>query len=127
MSEGNNMGRGKHKKIVSSKLRGFVTNTMKKLSPSLSQSSSSSNYSSGTSYPIAHFVNCDRFSIRHKNFLAAITSETEPQSFRKAMCDSGWRQAMQNEIRALEKNGTWSTKTLPHGQRALGSKWVYKC
>lgn len=33
---------------------------------------------------------------------------------------------MQQEIEALEKNGTWSLTTLPPRKKALGCKWVYR-
>ena len=33
---------------------------------------------------------------------------------------------MQDEIQALEKNGTWTMEELPLGKRALGSQWVYR-
>lgn len=33
---------------------------------------------------------------------------------------------MQQEIRALEKNDTWTLTDLPNGERAIESKWVYK-
>ncbi|CAH9096427.1 unnamed protein product [Cuscuta europaea] len=62
---------------------------------------------------------------RHK-FLAAVTSGREPRTFREAMSDPGWRQAMQTEIKALEDNGTWELTALPSGKKALGSRWVYK-
>lgn len=45
---------------------------------------------------------------------------------KEAVKDSGGRKAMQNEIEALEKIGTWTMETLPHGKRAFGSRWVYK-
>lgn len=50
----------------------------------------------------------------------------EPQSFKEAIHDAGWRSAMQKEISALEDNGTWAMEYLPPGKRALGSRWVYK-
>lgn len=120
------LGRGKRTKVPSVKLRDFVTTTVRKLSPSHTPSSSTSHHSSGMPYPIAHFVNCDRFSMGHRNFLVAVTAGTEPQSFKEAMKDPGWRVAMQKEIRALEENWTWSMETLPSGKHALGSRWVYK-
>lgn len=125
-SSNNEFGRGMRTKFPSVKLKDFVTNTVRKLSPSPSQSSSASHQSSGISYPIAHYVNCDRFSMGHRKFLAAVTAGTEPHSFKQAMKDPGWREAMQKEIKALEDNGTWSIETLPPGKRALGSRWVYK-
>nr|GFA65509.1 hypothetical protein [Tanacetum cinerariifolium] len=33
---------------------------------------------------------------------------------------------MQQEIKALEKNGTWTLEELPEGKRPIDSKWVYK-
>nr|GEY63693.1 reverse transcriptase [Tanacetum cinerariifolium] len=36
------------------------------------------------------------------------------------------RQAMEEEIKSIEKNDTWELTTLPKGQKAIGVKWVYK-
>nr|GEY56947.1 retrovirus-related Pol polyprotein from transposon TNT 1-94 [Tanacetum cinerariifolium] len=36
------------------------------------------------------------------------------------------REAIKNEIKALERNGTWTLEVLPKGKRAIDSKWVYK-
>ncbi|GLT90367.1 hypothetical protein SLE2022_083040 [Rubroshorea leprosula] len=33
---------------------------------------------------------------------------------------------MDEEIKAIQKNGTWELVTLPEGQKAIGVKWVYK-
>lgn len=42
-------------------------------------------------------MNCDKFSVAHRAFLAAITSGREPTTFREAMLDSNWQIAMQEE------------------------------
>ncbi|GKC53785.1 retrovirus-related pol polyprotein from transposon TNT 1-94 [Tanacetum coccineum] len=47
-------------------------------------------------------------------------------SVSKAAQDARWREAMQKEVKALEKNGTWTLEYLPEGKRAIDSKWVYK-
>lgn len=123
----NHMGRGLREKVPSIRLRDYVTNTVITQSPSaLSPVSPSPSVSSGAPFPITHYINCANFSVRHRNFLAAVTTGCEPKSFKEAMTDVGWRQAMQTEIRALEDNGTWSMEKLPPGKRALGSRWVYK-
>ncbi|KAJ3684366.1 hypothetical protein LUZ61_013530 [Rhynchospora tenuis] len=81
---------------------------------------------SGTPYPIAHYVNCDKFSAAHRQFLAAVTAKKEPEHFGEAMKDSNWRKAMQTEIEALEHNNTWSIEDLPSNKKAIGCKWVYR-
>jgi hypothetical protein len=36
------------------------------------------------------------------------------------------RQAMIDELKSIEDNGTWELTSLPAGQQAIGLKWVYK-
>jgi len=48
----------------------------------------------GMPYPIAHYASCDQFSIRRRNFLAAITLGCEPATFSEAINDQKWRDAM---------------------------------
>ncbi|KAJ3704232.1 hypothetical protein LUZ61_007937 [Rhynchospora tenuis] len=81
---------------------------------------------SGTAYPIARYVNCNRFSESHKGFLAAVTKEKEPEHYGEAVKSKHWRDAMQSEIDALERNGTWSLEDLPANKTAIGCKWVYR-
>lgn len=50
----------------------------------------------------------------------------EPVNYVQAAKDSAWRQAMINEINAIEKNQTWKLVELPAGQKPIGLKWVYK-
>lgn len=117
------MGRGHRNKMPSTRLQDFVTNTICKLSPSTS-SSPPSTPSSGTPYPISHYVDCHNFSVQYRHFLAAIIAGIEPQTYTEAMKDERWRHAMQHEIQALENNGTWTVESLPLGKKAIGCKWV---
>lgn len=116
----------KRKRFPLTKLRRYVTNTIQIVSLSSSPSSSTLIQYKGISYSIAHFVNCDRFFVGHRNFLVAISTGVEPRSFKEAMQDPGWREEMHKEIKALEENDIWSMKTLPRGKKALGSRWVNK-
>ena len=81
---------------------------------------------SGIAHPISHYVSYNKFSPSHTAYLAAITSNDEPTSFSQAVKNPQWREAMANEIAALEANNTWTLETLPPGKRPISSKWVYK-
>ena len=58
-----------------------------------------------------------------------LIDEGEPESFDEALQveDSiKWEQAMDDDMRSLEKNDTWVLTELPAGKRALMNKWVFK-
>ena len=99
-----NMGLGFRTKYPSVKLRDHVTQTIFASSPSLP--APVADHSSGTSYPFTHYIHCDNFSINYRKFIAAIVSNNDPKSFKKAMKYDGWRQSMKEEIRVLKNNVT---------------------
>ena len=123
-ADNTHLGRGLRARTPSVLLRDYVTNSVIVKSPS--SPSSAPLHSSGKSYPIAHYINCQSFSENYRKFIANVTSITEPKSFKEAMQDASWRKSMNDEIRALEDNGTWTMELLPPGKRALGSQWVYR-
>lgn len=57
---------------------------------------------------------------------AVLSSNEDPATFEEAVKKSVWRQAMDFEIQAIEKNETWELTTLPAGAKKIGVKWVYK-
>jgi len=50
----------------------------------------------------------------------------EPQHYREAVSDPGWREAMEKEIQALNANNTWKIVSLPPGKKPIDCKWVYQ-
>ena len=44
---------------------------------------------------------------------------------KKAKHDPKWREAMLEELRALEKNKTWDLVKLPPGKKAVSCKWIF--
>ena len=67
-----------------------------------------------------------RYSPSHAAFLSVISNHHEPSTFQEANLHTKWRQAMDEELRALNNNHTWSLVQLPCGNKAVGSRWVYK-
>lgn len=74
------MGRGMRNKVLNTRLKDFVTHTIQKVKSS--KSSSTQEHASGTPYPITYFISCERFSIRHRNFVAAVTAGKAPKFFK---------------------------------------------
>jgi hypothetical protein len=68
----------------------------------------------------------DKFSPGHRVFLASISQEREPLIYAEAEKNHKWREAMKDEIQALQNNKTWIVTDLPPGKKALGCKWIYK-
>ena len=51
-----------------------------------------------------------------------------PQTYREAIMSNKskqWKTAMDDEVKSLEENETFSLTQLPPGKRAVGGKWVY--
>ena len=58
--------------------------------------------------------------------LFCLFADCEPVNFQEAAQDGKWRNAMDDEIKAIEKNDTWELAALPKGHKPIGVKWVYK-
>ncbi|KAJ7961115.1 Retrovirus-related Pol polyprotein from transposon TNT 1-94 [Quillaja saponaria] len=52
--------------------------------------------------------------------------DSEPLFFEQAENDKKWRQTVDEEIIAIEKNDTWELVNLPKDHKAIGVKWVCK-
>ena len=50
----------------------------------------------------------------------------EPFTFKEAVKEDCWRNAMQEEIYVIERNNTYELTTLPPGQKTIGVKWEHK-
>ena len=55
-----------------------------------------------------------------------VVSAKEPASLAQAKQEACWRRAMEEELRSIEENRTWTLTELPQGGRAIGLKWVFK-
>jgi hypothetical protein len=66
-----------------------------------------------------------RYSLKKKGFHVS-TESAKPSHYSEASQDARWRDAMDAEFSALQKNETWTLVPRQDGQNVIGSKWVYK-
>ncbi|GJZ41244.1 putative ribonuclease H-like domain-containing protein [Tanacetum coccineum] len=57
---------------------------------------------------------------------ACFLSQIEPTSIAKALSDSSWVEAMQEELLQFKLQQVWILVDLPNGKKAIGTKWVFK-
>lgn len=50
----------------------------------------------------------------------------EPTCFEEAINNEAWKNAMMEEMTAIEHNHTWDLVDLPEGKTPIGLKWVFK-
>jgi hypothetical protein len=53
-------------------------------------------------------------------------ADCEPRGFEEVVKDEKWRNAIDEEIKAIEKNNTWELTTIPKEQKPIGVKWEFK-
>ncbi|KAL8104868.1 hypothetical protein AgCh_028873 [Apium graveolens] len=56
----------------------------------------------------------------------ALYANADPVAFDDAAKENKWRQAMDQEIEAIERNQTWELVEAPKEKKPIGVKWVYK-
>ncbi|RVX07744.1 Retrovirus-related Pol polyprotein from transposon RE1 [Vitis vinifera] len=74
-------------------------------------------------YSIANFVSYDHLSSSSSVLVASIDSISVPKTVTEALNHPGWKNAMLEEICALEDNHTWQLVDLPQGKKVVGCKW----
>ena len=68
----------------------------------------------------------DNFTARHFMYMANVVQDVEPTCFSEAAGVKEWHAAMDDEMDALGKSGTWDLTSSPKEKKAIGCKWVYK-
>jgi len=58
--------------------------------------------------------------------LFCLFASCEPINFEEAVQHKRWKAAIDEGIKAIEKNATWKLTILSKGHKAIGVKWVYK-
>jgi len=62
----------------------------------------------------------------YSTFFASYSVGADPLNFEEAMKIDKWKNAMDAEIEATKKNGSWELIDRPKGAKVVGVKWVNK-
>nr|GEX83488.1 putative ribonuclease H-like domain-containing protein [Tanacetum cinerariifolium] len=62
----------------------------------------------------------------HTCMFACFLSQKEPKRVHQALKDPSWIEAMQEELLQFKMQKVWVLADLPHGKRAIGTKWVFR-
>lgn len=76
--------------------------------------------------PMANQVSFTPVCSTFDTYLKALLAHHDPVHFKQAILDYKWCNAMTEELKALELNGTWDMVDLPHGKKPIGCHWIYK-
>lgn len=77
-------------------------------------------------YPIPNYISTAQLSPSYHGFIVNASVNYEPSFFHQAVKHDVWRKAMDEEIRVMEANHTWSLVPLPKQKQLIDCKWVYK-
>jgi hypothetical protein len=78
-----------------------------------------------TKHPLSNFISYSNLSSSFSAFTSKLSSVEIPKNVQVALEVPKWREAVLEEMKALEKNKTWSVMTLPDGKKTIGCKWVF--
>ena len=78
-----------------------------------------------TLHPISKFVSNNTLSAKYRAFTTNLDRIQIPKNIQEALKIPEWKEVVIEEIRALEKNGTWEVMNLPRGKKLVGCKWLF--
>ena len=58
-------------------------------------------------YPLSHYVSLKHLSLAHKNFIVILNNIIIPNTISEALTKREWKDAMREEMSALENNKIW--------------------
>ena len=76
-------------------------------------------------YPVSNYVSYTRMSPEYNRVIQTLMTISVPKNVQEAISSNEWKIAMDEEMEALEKNGTWEMGPLPVGKKLVGSRWVF--
>ncbi|KAL5758013.1 hypothetical protein ACOSP7_020624 [Xanthoceras sorbifolium] len=76
-------------------------------------------------YPLSKYISYEGLSSSYKTFAHNISLVSVPANIQEAMSIPEWKNAVLEELGALQRNKTWDITELPKGKQAVGCKWVF--
>ncbi|XP_076952099.1 uncharacterized protein LOC143625723 [Bidens hawaiensis] len=62
-----------------------------------------------------------------ENIIEDLNAGVEPKTYKEALTEESWVNAMQEELMQFEKLGVWRLVDLPEDKKQINTKWVFKC
>nr|KYP50832.1 Retrovirus-related Pol polyprotein from transposon TNT 1-94 [Cajanus cajan] len=72
-----------------------------------------------------NFVSYHRLSESNKSFANQLSTVAIPNNVQEALVDPRWKNAMNEEMKALQQNETWELVDCPLGKKPVGCRWIY--
>ena len=77
-------------------------------------------------YPIQNYINYSKLTAHHTHYICQISENHEPQTYKQAIKFPHWKQAIQDELTAMDLNNTWTITQLPPNKKPITCKWLFK-
>ncbi|CAN1791212.1 Retrovirus-related Pol polyprotein from transposon TNT 1-94 [Linum perenne] len=81
---------------------------------------------SNVQFLIQKHVSLARLSNSYGLSILAVSADFEPNTYKEAINNPKWVEAMESELNSLKTTNTWSLVPLPLDKKPIGCKWVYK-
>lgn len=78
-----------------------------------------------TQHPMSNYLSYHCLSSTHRGFLSSLDAIVIPTSVEEALKNPKWKEAMLEEMRALNKNHTWDLVAKPKGGKLVGYRWIF--
>jgi len=75
-------------------------------------------------YLINNYVSSHRLSEPYALTINQLSQVSIPSNVQDALTDPRWKKAMNEKMKALQKNSTWELVALPKGKKLIGCRWV---
>ncbi|KAA0057563.1 reverse transcriptase [Cucumis melo var. makuwa] len=78
-----------------------------------------------TKHSVSNYVSYENLSPQFRAFTVSLDSITISKNIHIALKCLEWKNAVTEEMKALEKNNTWEICAILKGQKPVGCKWVF--